>query len=161
MVLRRSRRRHPREQDREDEKRERVDREEHRERRRLRGDGDRAADDAADAEAEIHGDALLCEGHVTLVLRCQEREQARLRRPERAAAGAERELQHDGVHPVRIHGKHAIAIAWTSNAALKIGRGPKRSASGPPAALAAIAPSALADAASPATVSEMPRTSWR
>ena len=70
------------------EERERVEQEEDGERPGARHVGDEAADDPADADAEVHRQPLLREGGVAARGRRQARDERRLARPERRRAGA-------------------------------------------------------------------------
>ena len=79
----------------EDQKRRRVQEKEERERPRVVGPRDRAGDEAAQRDAEVHRHALLCERRMATVLWRQRRQQRRLARPERAAACSDEHVEHE------------------------------------------------------------------
>ncbi len=81
----------------EDEKRGGVEQEEERERTRVVRACDRAGDEPAERDAEVHRHPLLREGGMTPVFRRERAEERGLTRPEGAAAEADERVQGEGL----------------------------------------------------------------
>jgi hypothetical protein len=81
----------------EDEERHRVQQKEERERARFVCPRDRARDESAEREADVHRHALLRKRRVTPLWRRQRAEEGRLARPERSTADADQQIERKRV----------------------------------------------------------------
>ena len=114
------------------EERDRVEQEEDGERLGARDVGDEAADDPADADAEVHRQPLLGEGGVTPCGRREPRDERRLARPEPRRAGALDRDQHECLPWSRARAASSrIRPPAGSRPQPRVSRGPKRSITGP------------------------------